>query len=64
MTPTPDATPNRPIDPVWYKIGAVALLVIAAFLFFFLASARLRHRAYDEAPPAGTEPAPGQVIAH
>jgi hypothetical protein len=49
----------------WYKIGAVVFVFVLFVLFFVLGSSRMRHRRYDEVPPAGSVPGqPNQVIAH
>jgi len=61
----PNAKQTNSQSSAWYKIAAVLLLVVMAFLFFEIASARMRHKSYDEAPPAGSVPGkPGEVIAH
>ena len=61
----PSATPSQPLIPVWYKIGAVLLVVVMMVLFFTLASARMGHLWHkDIAPGTRITNDPGQVIAH
>jgi hypothetical protein len=51
-------------NPVWQAIIGIFLFIVLAILFFMFGSSRLRHDLRDEAPPAGSEPAPGSVVPH
>jgi hypothetical protein len=56
MDTLPNTTPKRPLSPVWYKVGAVLFVMVVAVLFLMFASARMRHRLFDEVPPGGAVP--------
>jgi hypothetical protein len=56
MNTLPNATPSRPLSPVWYKVGAALFLMVVAVLFLMFASASMRHRLFDEVPRGGAVP--------
>jgi hypothetical protein len=56
MDTAPNATPNRPLSPVWYKLGAALLMVMLVVVFFVLASASERRKLFGEVPPGGAVP--------
>ncbi len=65
MSTSSNATPGHPPSPVWFKIGAIVFVLVVAFVFFLLASSRLRRETHEEVPPGGSgSPKPGQVISH
>ena len=61
----PNTTPNHSPTPIWYKIVAALFITLLAVLFLVFASGKMRHRMYNEVPPAGSVPnSPSQDIAH
>jgi hypothetical protein len=65
LYPPPNAKQSNSPGNAWYKIGAVLLLLAMAFLFFDLAPIGMKHKSYDDVPPARNAPGkPGEVISH
>jgi hypothetical protein len=63
-TPSTGAPSHAP-SAIWFKIGAVLLVMVQAILFYILASRSLHRRLYDEVPAGGFMPGqPGKVIRH
>jgi hypothetical protein len=56
MVTSADANPSHSVIPMWYKIGAVLVLMVMVVLFLVFAGVAERHRLYDEAPPGGAVP--------
>jgi hypothetical protein len=56
MDTLPNTTPDRPLSPVWYKVGAALFVMLVAVLFLIFASASMRRRLFDEVPPGGAVP--------
>jgi len=56
MDTLPNTTQNRPVSPVWYKVGAVLFVMVVAVVFLMFAGASMRHRLFDDVPPGGAVP--------
>lgn len=63
MDTPPNATSNRPLSPVWYKLGTALLIVVLVVVFLVLASASERHKLFDEVPPGGAVPGVSTPVA-
>jgi hypothetical protein len=56
MDTPPNTTPNHPLSPVWYKVGAGFLLLALMVLFLLFASGSMHRRLFDEVPLGGAVP--------
>jgi hypothetical protein len=56
MDTLPNATRSRSVIPVWYKIGAIFVLMIVVVLFFVFAGVIGRRRINSDVPPGGAVP--------
>jgi hypothetical protein len=56
MNTLPNTTTDRPLSPVWYKVGAALFMMLVAVLFLMFAGGSMRHRLFDEVPPGGAVP--------
>lgn len=62
-TPTRSTPTQRRIDPVWFPIGGVLLILVVAALFAVLASGRARHHYDQNSVPAKEAPSrPGATL--
>jgi hypothetical protein len=56
MNTSPNATSRSSLISVWYKIGAVVVLMVIVVLFLVFAGVIGRRRMNNEVPPGGTVP--------